>query len=122
MSIRPAIIYRPETERVITRTPAAQALAAEADRFGACRPFLLVSRTLSEQTDEIDRIRAALAPRQITVFNRIGPHLPFSDLLSATDAARAAAPDLIVSIGGGSVIDGGKMLAIALKANLRSAD
>ncbi|MGE9115804.1 iron-containing alcohol dehydrogenase, partial [Escherichia coli] len=40
----------------------------------------------------------------------------------ATDAARAAGADLIVTIGGGSVTDAGKIIALLLRHDVRTIE
>ena len=50
-------------ERVHSGRPVAAALAEEAERLGASRVFLVVSNTLNNQTDEIERVRRALGTR-----------------------------------------------------------
>src|SRR3546814_18942088 len=52
----------------------------------------------------------------------IAPHAPRSDVLRAVEAARAVDADLIVSIGGGSVIDATKIAALALKHDIRRVE
>jgi alcohol dehydrogenase class IV len=102
-------------ERVHMGTPAADALSVEAERAGARRVFLLVGGHLRRETDEIDRIERALGPRFAATWSGISPHAPRADVLAATLAAREARADLIVTIGGGSVTDAGKIVALMLK-------
>lgn len=103
------------TERVHMGTPAAEALAGEASQLDARRVFLLVSSTLRSQTDEIQKIEAALGERLAAVHDGIGPHSPRADVLAAIAAARDVKADLIVTVGGGSVTDAGKVLALGLR-------
>lgn len=109
-------------EKVVFGSPAAAAIAAEADRLGALRVFLLVSRTLERDTDEIERIRSALGDRVAGQFSGIPPHGPRSAILEAAEQARASAADLIVTVGGGTLTDAGKIILIALKHGLRDHD
>lgn len=100
-------------ERVILDTPAAEAILAEADRAGAQRVALVAARTLSEQTNEIARIGQSLGGRLAVTLPFIRPHAPKSDLAAATKAALDANADLIVAVGGSSVMDGAKIIALA---------
>ena len=43
-------------------------------------------------------------------------------MIAATEQARAAEADLIVTIGGGSITDGAKAVQICLANDIRSAD
>lgn len=110
------------TQRVIFGKPAAAAIAAEAERMGSRRVFLLASSTLRNDTDEIAAIERALGDRHAVTFSGIRPHAPRSDVLKAVEAARAADTDLIVTIGGGSGTDAGKIVALALNHDVRTVE
>lgn len=109
-------------EKVLYGQRAADALAAEAARLGAARVFLVVSSSLDEKTDEIERIRAALGERFGGQYKGIPPHGPRSKIIEAADAAREADADLIVTVGGGTLTDAGKIMLICLKYGLREHD
>ena len=110
------------TQRVVFGKPAAAAIAAEAERIGANRVFLLAGPTLREKTDEIAAIERALGDRLSATYSGIRPHAPRADVLKAVEAARDANADLIVTIGGGSGTDAGKIIALALKHDVRTVD
>lgn len=101
-------------DRVVYGTPAATAVAGEAERLGARRVFLIVSETLATTTDEIDRIRRALSDRVAGVFSGVPPHVPRPSVIEAAARARAAGADLICTVGGGSVTDAGKGVQLCL--------
>ena len=103
------------TERVHIGRRAAEALAEEVQTLGAQRVFLLVSTTLRTTTTEISDIEAALGDSIACVFDGIKAHGPRSDVLAALEEARAVDADLIITVGGGSVTDAGKVVALGLK-------
>jgi maleylacetate reductase len=109
-------------DEVLFGTPAAEAVAAQAERLGASRVFLMVSNSLNRNTDEIDKVRRALGNRWADTFDRMPPHTPRSAVISATERARAVQADLIVTIGGGSVTDGAKAVQMCLANDIRSAE
>ncbi len=110
------------TERVILGRRVAEALPEEIERLGASRVFLLCSRSLNRNTDEIEQLRRALGSKLVGVYDGMPPHAPRSAVLEAAAQARAAGCDLIVGIGGGSIIDAGKIVAMCLEHDLREPD
>ena len=110
------------TERVTLGVPAAEAIAQEAASRDANRVFILASSHLNQKTDEIRRIEAALGARHAATHDGIQPHAPRSDVLAAAARARAVKADLVVTVGGGSVTDAGKILLICLKHNVTNID
>jgi maleylacetate reductase len=109
-------------EEVVFGQPAAQAIVAQLDRLGSSRALLMVSGTLNRQTDEIDKIRNALGSRCAGLFDAMPPHTPREAVIAASEAARAANADLIVTVGGGSIADGAKAVQLCLANDVRSVD
>ena len=109
-------------ERVHRGRPVATALAEEAERLNASRVFLVVSNTLHNKTDEVEKVRRALGARLVGLFDRVRPQVPREDVSAATIAAEALAPDMLASIGGGSCTDLTKILAVTLKHGLRTPE
>ncbi|MBS0243314.1 MAG: iron-containing alcohol dehydrogenase [Proteobacteria bacterium] len=101
-------------EEVIYGRPAAEAVAEIAQRSGATRIFLMASGTLSRETDEIDKVRAALGNRCAATFSAMPAHTPRSAVIAAAQMAREAKADLIVTVGGGSITDGAKAVQLCL--------
>lgn len=107
--------YRfPQMESVVFGKPFTEALAQEADRLDARAVFVLASGTLARTTDSVDRLRRALGNRVAGVCAKIGAHTPRTDVVEAANAAREAGADLLVTLGGGSVTDAAKMVALCL--------
>lgn len=75
------------------------------------RAFVVTGRSLYEDTDLIQRIEELLGEKHAGTFSRIGQHTPGSAVEGAASEAEMAAADLLVSVGGGSVIDGTKAVA-----------
>ena len=109
-------------DEVVFGVPAATAIPAQMDRLGATRAFLMVSGTLNRTTDEIEKIRNSLGPRCVGTFDAMPPHTPREAVLAATEAARTANADLIVTVGGGSITDGAKAVQICLANHINSID
>jgi maleylacetate reductase len=109
-------------DEVVFGVPAATAIPEQLDRLGATRAFLMVSGTLNRTTDEIEQIREALGPRCAGTFDTMPPHTPREGVIAATEQARAANADLIVTVGGGSITDGAKAVQICLANHINSVD
>ena len=111
-----------EMDEVVFGRPAAEAIAEQARRLGATRVFLMVSGTLNRDTDEIAKIRSALGNRCVGVYDKMPPHTPRSAVIRATEEVRASKADLIVTVGGGSVTDAAKAIAMCLANDIRSPE
>ena len=103
-----------DIDRVISGEPFDTAAAAEAERQGAERIYLIVGGTLSRDTDTVARLEQALGSRLIGICNRMASHTPLDDVVAAANEARAGKADLILTVGGGSVTDGGKLVVACL--------
>jgi alcohol dehydrogenase class IV len=114
-------VYLPQ-ERVVFGQPAAAAVAAECERLGAKRVFIVASRTLAAETPVIEAIKSGLGTRFAGLFEGCKAHTPWQTVLAAAAAVRAAEPDLIVAVGGGTVIDTVKVLQVCLAENAHTAD
>ena len=109
-------------DEVVFGRPASEAIAEQLDRLGATRAFLMVSGTLNRETDAIETIRRALGRRCAGSFDAMPPHTPRAAVIAASEQARAADADLIVTIGGGSITDGAKAVQLCLANDIRSPD
>jgi maleylacetate reductase len=115
-------VYRfPAMESVIFGKPFAEALAPEVDRLEARAVFILASGTLARETDTVERLRGMLGNRLAGVCAKIGAHTPRTDVVAAANAAGEAGADLIVTLGGGSVTDAAKMVALCLGNGITEA-
>jgi len=109
-------------ERVLFGRPAAEAAVEEAARVGAARVFVVASKSLATKTPVIRSIAAALGNRYVGLFDGCVQHSPRGSVIAATRAVRAAKPDLILTIGGGTTIDTVKVLQICLAHDVDSAE
>src|SRR6478752_1373739 len=109
-------------EEVVFGHPATEAIVAQMDRLGTRRAFLMVSGTLNRETDEIAKIKQALAMRCAGVFDAMPAHTPREAVIAATNAARAVNADLIVTVGGGSITDGAKAVQLCLANGIDDVD
>lgn len=111
-----------ELDRVHFGTPAADALHTEARLRGAQRIFVVTSRSLNRKTDAVTQALAQIRPQVVGLFDDCVEHTPRDSVIALADAVRAARADLIVSIGGGTVIDTVKVALVALAEHLTRAE
>ena len=105
-------------DRVIFGLGAAQAIVKTTDHYEAQRVFLVSSRSLNRQTDEIEKIARALGKRYIGTFDECAEHTPRTTVVALANLLRHAKPDLIVTIGGGTPIDTVKLALLCLAENI----
>ena len=84
----------------------------EEETRAADRAFVVTGRTLVEETNLIGRVEDMLGDKHAGTFHKMGEHTPGSAVEEATEEAKEA--DLLVSVGGGSVMDGTKAVAVRL--------
>jgi maleylacetate reductase len=110
-------------ERIVFGQAAETAVPIEAERYGASRVFVTSTRSLNALTDgPLQRVVKGLGARHVGTFAAIGAHSPREDVIAAANAARAAGADLLVAVGGGSVIDATKAMQLCLWLNLDTPD
>lgn len=98
------------TDRVHFGAGSLEELAPEAEAHE--RAFVVTGRTLNERTDLVRRVEEALGEKHAGTFAGMGEHTPGSAVERAAEEALGCG--LLVSVGGGSVIDGTKAVAVRL--------
>ena len=111
----------PAQERVHYGRPVADALAEEITRAAAQRVFVTTTRSISNGA-LVGRIVASLGTRFAGKFDAIAAHSPREAVIAGAEALRAANADLVVAVGGGSVIDATKAMLLALWRGAQSVE
>jgi maleylacetate reductase len=107
-----------ELDRVHFGTPAAEALQTEAAQRGAQRIFVVTSKSLNRNTDAVSTALARIQPQRVGLFDECVEHTPRDSVIALAQALRESQADLVVSIGGGTVIDTVKVALVALAEGL----
>ena len=89
-------------------------LPDEVERTKAKRAFLVCGNTVATKTDLPGRIQTLLGPLYAGAFTKMDKDSSWPAVRDATEAARAAGADLLIALGGGSVIVGTRVVAILL--------
>ncbi len=91
-----------------------EALKDQVARVGAKRAFVVCSPSVNRRTDTVRRIEAALGNRYAGVYDGIEKDSTYASVNAAKEAAREAGADLLIAVGGGSVIVATRAVAIFL--------
>ena len=89
-----------------------QSLKETMDRAGAKRAFVVCSQSVNRRTDTVRRIEAAIGDRYAGVYDGIEKDSTYASVRAAKEAAIAAKADLLIAVGGGSVIVATRAVAI----------
>lgn len=82
--------------------------------------YVLASKTLSEKTNSLDLLKAALGDRMKGLRIGMTPHTIFQECLEVTDEAKAVGADTIVTLGAGSLSDAAKFVCKALTNDINT--
>src|SRR5580765_1311276 len=100
--------------RLYSGPGALDSFPAEVARHGARRAFVICGQTVAHRTSLLARIRDRLGDACGGVFDGMDKDSSYPAVRAAADAARAAQADLIIAVGGGSVIVGARVTVILL--------
>lgn len=90
-----------------------------AETLGRKKALIIVSKTLSETTNLTEILQGALndhGVETVGIRRGISPHTPYSEVLETVAQVKEVKADVIVTLGGGSIIDGAKAISF-LEAN-----
>ncbi|HET7467510.1 MAG TPA: iron-containing alcohol dehydrogenase [Candidatus Dormibacteraeota bacterium] len=105
----PAFRYANPLDIFWGRKAVSQYLAAELNRLRVKGPVIVTTRSLREKARQLE-LRPASSPVTVVV----SQHAPMTEIESAFNDALASDVDGVVSFGGGSAIDAGKIIALRL--------
>ena len=89
-------------------------LEAEVNRQRAQRAFVVCGQTVAHKTNLLERIQAQLGPLYAGAFDAMDKDSTWPAVQQGVEVARDAGADLLIAVGGGSVIVGARVVAILL--------
>ncbi|MDH5636858.1 MAG: iron-containing alcohol dehydrogenase [Nitrospinota bacterium] len=90
-------------------------VSAEMAELGRRRAFVVTDSSIASSGSAFDKLIKGLGPRLAGVFKEVTQDSGFEIIDKAANMAADAEADCVVSVGGGSVIDTGKGICVALK-------
>jgi maleylacetate reductase len=109
-------------EQVIYGRPALDALAELAGEYGARRLMITSTASLAGPGGLAEQLAKGLGAACVSVFSDISAHSPREGVIAGAYEARRLGADLLVAVGGGSVIDATKVMQLALWAGIETPD
>jgi maleylacetate reductase len=105
-------------EQVIYGRPMLDALTGLAAGFGAKRLMITSTAALAGPAGLAGRLAGDLGSICVGVFSGISAHSPRESVIAGAKEARRLDADLLVALGGGSVIDATKVMQLAIWAGI----
>jgi maleylacetate reductase len=109
-------------QRIWIDADAVEAITSELERRGLSRAVVMVSATLNKNGAAGAAIIAALGDKVVGIFDQLSEHTPLASVLAASDLVKSSGADVLIAIGGGSVLDGAKVVKAAVNMDLKNAD
>jgi alcohol dehydrogenase class IV len=92
------------------------------ETFKASKAYILASTSLSKQTDYVRNLEAALGLNHVGKWTGVRPHTPWDDLIPIINDMREKEADCLITLGGGSLTDGAKVIIYALANNVKTLE
>jgi len=88
------------------------------ETFAAERVYVMASGSLCRNTNYVQQLQNALGSRVAGIRKGMTPHTLWSEVLEVADECRRVNADLLITIGGGSLIDAAKLVALVCNARI----
>lgn len=111
-------IFPDGVQRVVHNEPVAVAVPRLMQRYGVRRAVIVCSKSLRDKTGVISGLAASLGDKVIGVIDDVGEHSPLQNVLAGARKIRDLGADIIVSVGGGSVLDFSKFVQLCITENV----
>jgi len=109
-------------EQVTYGRPTLEAVTTLAKSFGAKRLMITSTTALAKPGGLAEQLAEGLGAACVGVFAGVSAHSPREGVIAGAAQARRTEADLLVALGGGSVIDATKVMQLALWAGVERAE
>ena len=112
----------PVPSRVIFGKGKLSELAQEVRDLGGSRVLVLSGRSVAEQTDAVSRTKAVLGDACVGVYSGLTQRAPLSTAVEATRMALDGKVDTLVGVGGSTISDAARMIAVMMAQGITTED
>lgn len=115
--------FRPQVPyKVIFGQGKASVLKAEVEELGGRRALLLSGRSVAEKTDAVRTVANALGDRCVGVYSGLTQRAPLATAVEATRMALTSGADTLVGVGGSTISDAARMIAVMMAEGITSEE
>ena len=108
--------------RIIFGQGKADTLAAEVEALGGKRALVLSGRSVAERTSTVRRVNAALGGISAGVYSGLTQRAPLATAVEAANLAVAAGADTLVGVGGSTISDAARMIAVLMAEGVTTVE
>ena len=110
----------PVPSRVIFGRDKVSDLGQELQQLGGKKVLLLSGRTVAEKTDAVRGVQSALGDACVGVYSGLTQRAPLSTAVEATKMALDGEVDTLVGVGGSTISDAARMIAVMMAEGITS--
>jgi alcohol dehydrogenase class IV len=112
----------PVPSRVIFGRGKVAGLREEVEALGGRRVLLLSGRTVAEKTDAVRTVAAALGDSCVDIYSGLTQRAPLATAVEATTIALRNGVDTLVGVGGSTISDAARMIAVMMAEGITSVE
>ena len=108
--------------RIVFGNEKIDSLRDEVKKLGGKRVLVLSGRTVAEKTDSVRRINEGLGDLSAGVYSGLIQRAPLSTAIEAANMAVANGVDTMVGVGGSTISDAARMIAVLMAEGITTVD
>ena len=108
--------------RIVFGNEKIDSLRDEVKKLGGKRVLVLSGRTVAEKTDSVRRINEGLGDLSAGVYSGLIQRAPLSTAIEAANMAVANGVDTLVGVGGSTISDAARMIAVLIAEGITTVD